>query len=351
MSDAIANAWARKIAEAAARIARDSIGQQVVREEAYVTGVGSDGTLTLNRGSASHPQTLRGIRMTTACDGVRTGDRVLLETVSGVSYAVGVIATGRNLPRPGSKARSFARDGAPDAWAHVGDVLLDGGASALVTAWVTGTSDSGERRAMAEVSVSSDGSDRAVSARLTWCTSSEIDVRTVEGDGGYVEVWLGLASWGEWECSCEVSGDYAAWRHAGESAQDAPDKAKPAPTLGVVPSASDWDALSAVRVVDVKWESGIGTNYGQLDVMQVGKTVFLSGYYQTTQAQWVDRTIVTGLPKAACNMRSPVGVQRSEGPGAAFVQVFKGSTSCKLFTKYLPIDDEWVFFGLSYPTE
>lgn len=96
-----AGALARSIAEASARIARDNAPSGLVRREGYVIAVGDNGTLDVNIGSTAKPQKLAAIKMTTSCVGVRTGDRVLVETLDSVSYAVAVIANSSTVARAG----------------------------------------------------------------------------------------------------------------------------------------------------------------------------------------------------------------------------------------------------------
>lgn len=104
MSDIVsAGGMARQIAEAAARIARDSAPSGMARREATVTRVGADGTLDVNMGSDDRPQNLLGLRMTTACAGVSVGSRVLVETLANVSYVTGVLANAGNVPHLGAK--------------------------------------------------------------------------------------------------------------------------------------------------------------------------------------------------------------------------------------------------------
>lgn len=103
MADLDVTAWARQIAESAARIARDSVPAGMTRREATVTRVGSDGTVDVNIGSEDRPQALLGLRMTTACAGAAVGSRVLVETLNNVSYVTGVLANADNVPYVGAR--------------------------------------------------------------------------------------------------------------------------------------------------------------------------------------------------------------------------------------------------------
>lgn len=112
-----AQALSRMLAEAVAKVSRESAAA-VSRREMLVERVGEDGTLDLNAGSPAHQMILYGVRATTACAGVEAGDTVLVETVSHVSYATGVIARS-------SLARASVDEYEAGGWhvTRVGDVV------------------------------------------------------------------------------------------------------------------------------------------------------------------------------------------------------------------------------------
>ena len=64
----------------------------IARRPMLVTKVNSDGTLDLNMGSADNQKILPGIRMTSACYGVKVGDVVVVETIDHKSFATGIVA-------------------------------------------------------------------------------------------------------------------------------------------------------------------------------------------------------------------------------------------------------------------
>ena len=57
-----------------------------------VVKVYDDGRLDVNTGSEEHPSVQYGLRMTTACSGVSTNDRVVIDTYAHVPLVTGVLA-------------------------------------------------------------------------------------------------------------------------------------------------------------------------------------------------------------------------------------------------------------------
>lgn len=82
----------RRAIESAAKAGRDRQDPALSRRVMTVTQVKGDGTLMLNDGSSDDEKPVGPIRMTTACSGVKAGDRVLVDTISHVSYVIGVLA-------------------------------------------------------------------------------------------------------------------------------------------------------------------------------------------------------------------------------------------------------------------
>ena len=82
----------RRALESSASAARSAVPQGMSRVRARVTKDNGDGTLDVDTGSSSHPEPLRGVRMTTGCRGVKVGDIVLVETMNHVSYVTGVVS-------------------------------------------------------------------------------------------------------------------------------------------------------------------------------------------------------------------------------------------------------------------
>lgn len=81
----------RDAAKRAGKAGRDSQNPGISRREATVTAVNGDGTVDVNYGSEASPKILNGIRMTSACYGVRVGDRVILDTLGHISYVTGIL--------------------------------------------------------------------------------------------------------------------------------------------------------------------------------------------------------------------------------------------------------------------
>ena len=101
----------RKAAQSAGKAGRDSQNPTMARVEATVVKVNNDGTLDVNFGSSDNPKT-HTIRMTTACSGVRAGDRVIVDTLDHISYVTGVLASSPEFLLPSSEAMGTWTDSA-----------------------------------------------------------------------------------------------------------------------------------------------------------------------------------------------------------------------------------------------
>lgn len=85
----IARDWAGLSGDAG----RDRQNSTMSRIEATVTAINGDGTLTVNTSSEDSPS-LKTFKRTTACDGAKVGDRVIVDTLNHISYITGILSTG-----------------------------------------------------------------------------------------------------------------------------------------------------------------------------------------------------------------------------------------------------------------
>lgn len=84
---------ARDWADLSGDAGRDRQNPTMSRIEATVTAVNSDGSLTVNTSSEDSPS-LKTFKRTTACDGAKVGDRVIVDTLNHISYITGVLSSG-----------------------------------------------------------------------------------------------------------------------------------------------------------------------------------------------------------------------------------------------------------------